>query len=144
MDTGQTVDSIFVEVSGRCARTAAGSVFCYDDGRIVYAPVVGSPGPLATISGGENHTCGLTTASAAWCWGGNEEGQLGDRGNGYREFPVAVVDAHTFTQIAVGRTHSCGLTQAQDVWCWGANYMGQAGTSILDQPWGPVKVHGQD
>ena len=143
LDPGLTADSIFVQVSGRCARTSVGSVFCNDLERNVYTGIVGLD-PLAVISGGENHTCGLTTAGVAWCWGSNGAGQLGDRGNGYREFPVDVVNGHTFTQIAVGGRHSCGLTADRDVWCWGANRVGQAGTSILDEPWEPLKVHGQD
>ncbi len=140
--TGLTADSLFVQVSGRCARTSLGSVFCYDFARSVYAPMVGF-GPFAAISGGGVHTCGLTTGGAAWCWGENGEGRLGDGTTEYREEPVAVTGGHTFTQVAAGRQHTCGLTADGDVWCWGANDLGQAGTSILSQPWAPVKVHGQ-
>ena len=143
VDLGLTADSLFVQASGRCARTSVGSVFCNDLERTVYTPIVGLD-PLAVISGGENHTCGLTTAGVAWCWGPGGGGQLGDDPTAYRGGPVAVVGGHTFTQIAVGSGHSCGLTVDRDVWCWGGIYVGKAGTSILDQPWAPVKVHGQD
>jgi len=142
LDTGLTADSLFVQVGGPCARTSLGSVFCYDPARNAYAPVVGA-GPMAAISGEDNHTCGLTTGGTAWCWGWNEEGQLGDGTTTFREGPVAVTGGHAFTQIAAGSRHTCGLTVDGEVWCWGANQVGQAGTSILSQPLAPVKVHGQ-
>ena len=143
LDTGLTADSLFVQVSGRCARTSLGSVFCYDFARGAYTPMVGF-GPFAAISGGSFHMCGLTTAGAAWCWGTNAAGELGDGTTEFSEEPVAVTGGHTFTQVAVGRQHTCGLTEDRDVWCWGDNHMGQAGTSILSQSRAPVKVHGQD
>ena len=143
LDTGLTADSLFVQVGGRCARTSLGSVFCYDFARSAYTPMVGF-GPFAAISGGGSDTCGVTTGGAAWCWGSNDAGQLGDGTAEYREEPVAVTGGHTFTQISAGGQHTCGLTTDGDVWCWGQNHVGQAGTSILSQPWAPVKVHGQD
>ena len=142
LDTGLTADSLFVQVSGPCARTSLGAVFCFDGARSAHAPMVGF-GPFAAISGRGNHTCGLTAGGAASCWGSNDEGQLGDGTTEYGVGPVAVTGGHTFTQIAVGGRHTCGLTTDRAVWCWGSNYVGQAGTSILSQPWAPVKVHGQ-
>ena len=75
--------------------------------------------------------------------GVNGEGQLGDGTTNFRASPVMVTGGHTFTHMAVGSRHTCGLTVDGEVWCWGFNNLGQAGTSILDQPLAPVKVHGQ-
>ena len=33
---------------------------------------------FAYIKAGELFTCGITSEGAAWCWGDNEYGQLGD------------------------------------------------------------------
>ena len=142
LDAGLTADSLFVQVSGPCPLTSLGSVFCYDFASSAYTPMVGF-GPFAAISGGNLHRCGLTTGGAAWCWGSNQAGRLGDGTTEGRDEPVAVTGGHTFTQLALGRSHTCGLTANGEVWCWGANDLGQAGTSIMSQPWAPVKVHGQ-
>jgi alpha-tubulin suppressor-like RCC1 family protein len=43
-----------------------------------------------SISAGFTHTCGLTTNGAAYCWGWNNNGQLGDGTTTPRRAPVAV------------------------------------------------------
>ena len=87
------------------------------------------------------HTCGLDAASAAFCWGWNEFGQLGNNATTETCFfgiprpcsstPVAVMGGHAFKQVAPGRLHTCGLTVANEVLCWGANASGQLGDGTL-------------
>src|SRR5664280_1169219 len=45
---------------------------------------------FTSITGGGWHTCGLTGAGAAWCWGYNGNGQLGDNTTTEQHTPVTV------------------------------------------------------
>ena len=82
---------------------------------------------FSRIVGGYGHACGLTTTGAAYCWGYNYEGQLGDGTFTDRFAPVAVSGALTFAALVSGQHHMCGLTAANDAYCWGQNGYGQLG-----------------
>ena len=98
------------------------------------------------IASGNSHTCGLTGAGAAYCWGDNSFGQLGaatgtlpPNGNGApptpgSDAPVAVTGPaanETFTLVAAGDNHSCALTVHHTVLCWGSNVNGQLGNGTV-------------
>ncbi len=85
---------------------------------------VGVAGGLSfkAISPGIDHTCALTSEGAAYCWGENGYGQLGDgTGAPLRAAPVPVASGLTFTQIGSGWDYACALSTAGQAFCWG-NY----------------------
>src|SRR2546427_13146232 len=45
---------------------------------------------FAAVNAGGYHTCGVTTAGAAYCWGANDAGQLGDGTSTPDPSPVVV------------------------------------------------------
>lgn len=70
-------------------------------------------------------TCGLTTSGEAWCWGRNDEGQLGLEDLTLLNEPTFI--ARGGTQVATGLLHTCGVSEARDVYCAGDNQHGQLG-----------------
>ena len=89
------------------------------------------------------HSCALSTTGAAYCWGANTVGQLGDGTQTDRNVPTAVSMpvGVTFTAISAGQDHSCGLTAQGAIYCWGWNTNGQLGDGTTVSPrLTPVRV----
>jgi alpha-tubulin suppressor-like RCC1 family protein len=80
----------------------------------------------ADVAGQATHTCGLTAAGAAYCWGLGTAGQLGNGGNTSSNVPVRVSGGHRFTSIAAGLNHTCGVANGVAL-CWGSDESGQLG-----------------
>ena len=77
---------------------------------------------FVSIAAGGAHSCGLTAAGAAHCWGSNEHGQLGNGQSGpgrNSTVPVPVGGGLAFTAISAGGSHTCALTAAGAAHCWG-------------------------
>jgi alpha-tubulin suppressor-like RCC1 family protein len=91
-------------------------------------PVPVSGAALVRVATGANTACGLTASGTGRCWGGNENGQLGN-GTGADAFaPVDIAGGRTWADIAVGGEHACGLTTTGAAFCWGGNERGELGT----------------
>jgi len=88
---------------------------------------------FAAVTSGYFHSCGLTPAGLAYCWGGNTWGTLGDGSLTASRRPVAVAGGHRFASIESGAGHTCGVTEAGQVYCWGLNDEGQAGSDWVDR-----------
>ncbi|HYF40331.1 MAG TPA: hypothetical protein VD930_11620, partial [Gemmatimonadales bacterium] len=97
---------------------------------------------FVTLAVGDYHTCGLTAAGAAWCWGDNTHGQLGDGTTTNRAAAVLVQGGHSFSQITAGLWHTCGLTTAGAIYCWGRGSAGSMGDDNRDESSQPVDVDG--
>jgi alpha-tubulin suppressor-like RCC1 family protein len=97
---------------------------------------------LTAIHTGHAHTCGLTASGAAYCWGLNENGQLGNGTLVNSTTPVSVSGGLSFSVLALGVYHTCGLTGSGAAYCWGGNDYGQLGTGSNTPSLTPVPVSG--
>ncbi|HEX9894207.1 MAG TPA: Ig-like domain-containing protein [Gemmatimonadales bacterium] len=126
--------------SHTCALTADGTAYCWgdnDSGQLgvdpVATPMRAFPAPAApgfsfvTLTAGLDHTCGLTAAGLAYCWGRNSSGELGDGSTVSSSAPVAVGEGLSFEAISAGDRHTCGVTTSRVAYCWGSNQFGQIG-----------------
>ena len=137
-----------------CGVSTAGAAYCWGsnlygvlgDGteidRLEPARVAGGISFAAVSAGGFGHTCGVTHAGAAYCWGHNNAGQLGDGTTADRLNPVAVLGSQRYAAISVGETHTCGATAAGAAYCWGNGFGGQLGDGTTDERSSPVRVGG--
>ena len=157
-----------------CGLTTTGAAFCWgnDDYGALGAPIVtvfftrclfldvanlpcsaapiGVTGGLtfATISAGieddGSSTCALTATGAAYCWGQNGLGELGNgtTDGDFHVVPTLVRGGLTFASISVGGPHACGLTTTGAISCWGWNSGGQLGTGDTVSRSTPTSVGG--
>jgi alpha-tubulin suppressor-like RCC1 family protein len=80
-------------------------------------------------------------AGAAYCWGSNSNGQLGDGTTTQRTSPTLVAGGLGFVALSAGASHTCGVT-ALGTYCWGSNDNGQLGNGSTTDSSVPVKVAG--
>ncbi|MFL5495278.1 MAG: RCC1 domain-containing protein [Gemmatimonadales bacterium] len=110
---------------------------------------------FSQLSGGGVHTCGLTTDFRVYCWGYNEDGQLGDGTNTGPESctgavgpfacstrPVPVAGTRQFRQVSAGNLHTCAVTTDFRAYCWGSNSFGELGDGTTTDRTTPVLVRG--
>lgn len=95
------------------------------------------------LSGGTNHTCGLTANGGVQCWGAGSFGQLGNGLTNRSLIPVSVSGLEAgVASIAVGGDTSCAVTTAGAAKCWGRGDYGRLGNGTDVNSLVPTDVSG--
>jgi len=115
-------------------------------GYSVVPTAVSTSSSFGTISAATEHTCGLTVAGTAYCWGDNSTGQLGDGSGQSSSTPLAVSGGRMFGVISAKGYTSCGVSGGAG-YCWGWNDLGQLGAGFVtprsgQQQTTPLRVTG--
>jgi alpha-tubulin suppressor-like RCC1 family protein len=165
VDGGLTFQSLSAGVFHTCGVTTNGAAYCW--GSTTYGALgadttalntcyastsgVGCPYPVPVaggltfrwISAGRDHTCGVTTQGAAYCWGRGSDGELGADSATLAvscrtvygcSTPVPVAGGLTFTSVSAGNALTCGVTTTGAAYCWGTNDAGQLGIGTAAGP----------
>jgi alpha-tubulin suppressor-like RCC1 family protein len=155
-----------------CGVAGGGATYCWGTngtGQLGYgdragihqtSPVLVAGGHgFASVSaaGGEDpdnggHTCAVTIEGAAYCWGYNSFGQVGNGDVNGPELclgevpcaasPVAVAGGLNIAEVSAGHHHSCGVTSTGAAYCWGFQRAGELGTGQAGSQPSPVVVAG--
>ena len=121
--------------------TSSGGAYSWSPGAPLPTAV---PGGLAftAISASAGYACATVSSGAAYCWGNNITGGLGDSTYQDRSAPTAVHGGHAFTLVAAGGGHTCGITIGGAAYCWGRNIYGAFGDGTTTNSTIPVPAAG--
>jgi alpha-tubulin suppressor-like RCC1 family protein len=87
-------------------------------------PVIGLEYGVASLAAGFEHTCARMMNGSVYCWGSNENGEIGQ---GYLSASISPITVPSLVtglplraiQVAAGGYHSCALLDDGAVYCWG-------------------------
>lgn len=92
-----------------------------------------------SVTTGENHTCAISLDNRLFCWGSNEDGQVGGGSStGTQNSPLHIDSGVTYLSVASGDMHTCAITTDNKLKCWGRNEYGQLGLGDTSERTSPT------
>lgn len=102
-------------------------------------------GSWQQVSGGHYHTCGIRLDHTLWCWGRNDDGQLGAR-TGPADWEVAeprqVGTDGDWERLSARDNSTCAIKADHRLYCWGDNLWGELGVGDTKPRDVPTQVEG--
>lgn len=130
--TWQSSNSLAVTVSGTGLVRGVGqgdaTITATSEG-VSGTAAIGGRLRFASVSAGQDFTCGVTPLKTVFCWGRNATGALGNgtTSNSTTPVPITMPPGVLFDSVSAGQDHACGLATTGAVFCWGGNAFGQLG-----------------
>jgi alpha-tubulin suppressor-like RCC1 family protein len=158
---GKAVTHVSAGYYDTCALDSAGAAYCWGyngNGQLGHGTTTNSSVPVAVVTSGAlagqtltqlsaswYHTCAVDAAGAAFCWGDNSDGQLGDGSTTSSSVPVAVavsgvLAGKTISNVTIGDYDTCAMDSAGLAYCWGDNTHGELGDDATIDSSVPVAV----
>jgi alpha-tubulin suppressor-like RCC1 family protein len=99
---------------------------------------------ILALDSGFDFDCLLTDAGSVYCWGRNDQGQLGQNEISYSiNVPVRIGSLKgPAEKLTVGGSHACVILRGGAVQCWGYNNAGQLGVQFPRETAAPISVAG--
>ena len=156
---GKEITAISTGNGASCAIDNAGKAYCWGDnyyGQVgagssstsslmpteitMDGALVGKT--IKSISAGYSHICAIASDDQVYCWGRNDNGQLGNNSTANSNVPVAVntsglLSDKTIKTVSAGNNYSCVVASDDNLYCWGSNYdnmLGDGGSSDSSVP----------
>jgi len=132
--------TVSVGFEGSCALTQAGALFCKDDHVFETPPQPFDLHGVAAVQVATSfhHRCVIDDHQALYCWGKNDQGQLGNTMPGDEPAPVAILPERRWLAVATANETTCAIDTDNGLWCWGRCDSGQTGTGVGPQSGCPV------
>jgi hypothetical protein len=122
-----------------CSINEHGGVLCEENG--VTRSLEGIA-QVRTLTMGEDHGCAIVGAGELFCWGDNDDGQLGIGQRSDSAPPSRVALPETVIDADAGWGHTCAVLADGAVYCWGYGHYGQVGPTVRLHGAEPVQVPG--
>ena len=138
--------------SNACVKTD-GTLWCWglnSSGELGDNTITKRSSPVQTVAFGTNwkqvsigygHTAAIKTDGTLWCWGNNNNGQLGDNTITNRSSPVQTVTFGTnWKQVYSGYLLTAAIKTDGTLWTWGRNAQGELGDNTITNRSSPVQT----
>jgi alpha-tubulin suppressor-like RCC1 family protein len=96
----------------------------------------------AQVSCGWEFACARLSTGVIYCWGKNEQGQLGRNSTLATGLPSVVHGISTAADVSAGYQHACAVLTDGSVSCWGNNDSGQYGAGYTGSFPNPIQSQG--
>ena len=159
---GKTIKQMSVEFSTSCVVASDNRAYCWGsnkNGQLGNGSTADSRVPVAVnmsgalagktikqILAGGDHGCVVASDDKMYCWGLNNNGELGNNSSVSSSVPVAVntdgvLAGKVIKQMSAGFSNTCAVDSGYGIYCWGYNSNGQLGNNSTNNSRVPTYVY---
>ena len=159
---GKTIKQISAGENHTCAIASDNRAYCWgsgNNGQLGNGSTADSRVPVAVnmsgalagktikqILAGGDHGCVVASDDKMYCWGLNNNGELGNNSSVNSSVPVAVnadgvLAGKTIRQMSAGFSSTCAVDSGYGIYCWGYNSNGQLGNNSTNNSRVPTYVY---